>query len=67
MKYINHKLLLASLVVSGLFIGIVKGQEARTRWVTKMKCRYEGKRAKPEKKLHEVDLDDFEIASFHQN
>ena len=67
MKQINRKIIIASFVVSGLFIGIVKGQEARARWVTKMKSRYEGRRTRPEKKSGKVDLDDFEMASFHRN
>ena len=67
MKQINHRVIIASLVVGGLFIGIVKGQEARNRWVTKMRSRYENNRPKSEKKSPIVDLDDFEISSFHRN
>lgn len=67
MKQLNHKIILASILVGGLFVGIVKGQEARSRWVTKMKTRKEDLRTKPEKKPRVVVLDDFEIASFHKN
>lgn len=67
MKQINHRVIIASLVVGGLFVGIVKGQEARTRWVSKMKSRYDSNRPKSEKKSAMVDLDDFEISSFHRN
>jgi hypothetical protein len=67
MKQMNHKIILASILVGGLFVGIVKGQEARTRWVSKMKIRKDVRKMKFEKKSGEVNLDDFEIASFHKN
>ena len=64
MKQFNHKIFIAAVVVSGLFIGAVKGQEARSRWVSKMKTRDERKmKTDP----NEVVLDDYEIASFHNN
>ena len=64
MKQINHRIFIAAVVVSGLFIGAVKGQEARSRWVSKMKTRDERKvKANPS----EVVLDDYEIASFHNS
>ena len=64
MKQINHKIFIAAVVVGGLFIGAVKGQEARTSWVKRMKTRDERK-MKPGP--NEVVLDDYEIASFHNN
>ena len=64
MKQINHKIFIAAVVVGGLFIGAVKGQGARSNWVKKMKTRDERKvRTGP----NEVVLDDYEIASFHNN
>ena len=64
MKQINHRIFIAAVVVSGLFIGAVKGQDARSRWVSKMKTRDERKvKANPT----EVVLDDYEIASFHNS
>jgi len=64
MKQFNHKIFVAAVVVGGLFIGAVKGQEARSRWVSKMKIRDERKiKTNP----NEVVLDDYEIASFHNN
>ena len=64
MKQFNHKMFIAAVVVGGLFIGAVKGQEARTRWVNKMRTRDERKMKTNPK---EVMLDDYEIASFHNN
>jgi hypothetical protein len=67
MKQMNHKIIVASIIAGGLFVGFVKGQEARSRWVSKMKSRKENWNIKTEKKAGEVALDDFEIASFHKN
>jgi hypothetical protein len=64
MKQFNHKIFIAAVVVGGLFIGAVKGQGARTSWMKKMKTRDERK-MKPG--TNEVVLDDYEIASFHNN
>ena len=66
MKQINHRLFIAAVVVGGLFVGAVKGQEARSRWVSKMKTRDESRKMKSEKP-NEVVLDDYEIASYHNN
>jgi hypothetical protein len=66
MKQFNHRIFIAAVVVGGLFIGAVKGQEARSRWISKMKTRDESRKTKSENP-HEVILDDFEIASYHNN
>ena len=64
MKQFNHRMFIAAVVVGGLFIGAVKGQEARSRWISKMKTRDERKmKTNP----NEVVLDDYEIASFHNS
>jgi len=67
MKQINSRLIIATIIASGLFVGFLKGQEARNRWVTKMIARQENKKSKPDKPIDEVPLDDFEIASFHKS
>lgn len=64
MKQINHRIFIAAVVVGGLFIGALKGQEARSRWITKMKTREDNRKVK---NPNEVVLDDYEIASFHNN
>ena len=64
MKQFNHRIFIAAVVVGGLFVGALKGQEARSRWVSKMKMRDERKmKTNP----NEVVLDDYEIASFHNS
>jgi len=65
MKQINHKIFIAAVVVGGLFIGAVKGKEARSSWVKRMKTRDE--RKMKAQNPNEVVLDDYEIASFHNN
>ncbi len=67
MKQINHRLFIAAIVVGGMFVGMVKGQEARSRWVSKMKTRQENRKQKPADNKGEVPLDDYEIASFHRS
>jgi hypothetical protein len=67
MKPIVNRMMLVIIMTGGLFIGVVKGQEARTKWVSKMKGRYDNKRMKPVINPDEVMLDDYEIASFHRN
>ena len=65
MKQINHRIFIAAIVVGGLFVGAVKGQEARTRWISKMRGKEESR--KPKSAKDEVILDDYEIASFHNS
>jgi hypothetical protein len=64
MKQFNHRIFIAAIVVGGLFIGALKGQEARSRWVSKMKTRDESRKVK---NANEVELDDYEIASYHNS
>jgi hypothetical protein len=66
MKQINHRIFIAAVVVGGLFVGAVKGQEARSRWMSKMKIREESRKTKPEYS-NEIFLYDFEFASFQNN
>jgi len=66
MKQVNYRLIMSAIVIGGLFIGVVKGQEARAKWKNKMKSKYENKKVKPPASS-EVMLDDHELASFHRN
>jgi hypothetical protein len=67
MKQINSKIFIATIIAGGLFVGFIKGQDARNKWVSKMKSRHENPKEKTEKNGEEVALDDFEIASFHKS
>lgn len=59
MKQLNNII----IFTGGLFIAAIKGREARSRWINKMKNR----KQKSGNTSDEVLLDDFEIASFHKN
>jgi hypothetical protein len=69
MKTIFYKFMLTVIVCVGLLVGMVKGQEARQKWVTKKKAKYENKKnqlvdAPDVNSL--VILDEFEMATYHQ-
>ena len=71
MKRIFYKFMLTMIVFTGLMIGIVKGQEARQKWVSKKKVKYEAKRT-PYKNLASPDnsqvvLDKIEMATYHHS
>jgi hypothetical protein len=68
MKQLLHKILLSMILSGGLFIGMVKGQEVKQKWIAKMKDRYEGKESASHKNPNnpeEVMLDEYEISSYH--
>lgn len=67
MKKIIYTLLFSLIVVAGLFIGMVKGQEVRNRWISKMKIKHEEKRSNSVSKASqgEVVLDEIEMATYH--
>ena len=68
MKQIVHKMLLSMILSGGLFIGMVKGQEVKQKWIAKMKDRYEGKESASHKNTtntEEIMLDEYEIAAYH--
>jgi hypothetical protein len=67
MKRIIYTLLFSLIMVGGLFIGMIKGQEVRNRWISKMKTRHEEKRLNSLAKTPqgEVVLDEIEMATYH--
>jgi len=71
MKTFRNKLIIFLAVTCGGVIGIVKGEEAKQKWVFKVRSKYENKRQMAEKKSIArkggVLLDDIEMASFHNN
>jgi len=66
MKPIFYKFMLTVIVCVGLIVGVVKGQEARQKWVTKKKTKYEQKRSHTFDSNSPVALDEFEMATYHQ-
>lgn len=65
MKRIIQKALLSMILTGGLFIGMVRGQEIKQRWITKMKNKYEGKSESKLVSPEEISLDEFEISAYH--
>jgi hypothetical protein len=68
MKSIFYKFTFRLILAVGMVVGILKGQEARQRWVTKKKMRYEAKRAnwRPRQAGNFlVMLDEIEMSTYH--
>jgi hypothetical protein len=66
MKKMSQRIMILFILLSGTFIGVVKGQEAKNRWIGKMKGKQTLKKSNPGKSPREVLLDDYEIATFHR-
>ena len=58
-------------VTVGGMIGMVKGEEAKQKWVFRLKSKYENRRLMAERKSIArkggVLLDDIELAAYHNN
>ncbi len=67
----RNKFLLFFVISVGSVIGIVRGQEAKQKWVFKIKSKVDNKKLVAQKRLEAkkggVLLDDIEMASFHTN
>jgi hypothetical protein len=66
----NRVIVFLALSVGGM-IGVIKGEEAKQKWVFRMKSKYENRRLIAERKSIArrggVLLDDIELAAFHNN
>jgi hypothetical protein len=71
MKKARNKIVIFLAVTIGTVIGMFKGEEAKQKWVFKLKTKYENKRLMAEKKSIArkggVLLDDIEMAAYHNN
>ena len=66
MKRIIYTLLFSMIMIAGLFIGMVKGQEVRNKWISKMKFKHEeSKENKKQLPQGEIMLDEIEEATYH--
>ena len=69
MKGIFYKMMFTAILLAGIVIGIVKGQEARQKWVSKKKVKYEAKRTLYKNMTpadnSQVVLDEIEMATYH--
>ena len=71
MKGVKNKMVVFLAVTVGGMIGVVKGEEAKQKWVFRMKSKYDNRRLMAEKKSIArkggVLLDDDELAAYHNN
>jgi hypothetical protein len=67
MKGIFYKMMFTAILLAGIVIGIVKGQEARQKWVSKKKVKYEAKRTLAPADNPQVVLDEIEMATYHHS
>ena len=66
MRKIVYTLLLSLIMIAGLFIGMVKGQEVRNKWISKMKFKHEERKEnKKPVPPGEIMLDEIEEATYH--
>ena len=68
MKTMFYKFTFRLFLVGGIIVGIVKGQDARQKWVTKKKIRYEARKGHQnnmgiDRSL--VALDEIEMSTYH--
>ncbi|MDP4129823.1 MAG: hypothetical protein Q8918_03080 [Bacteroidota bacterium] len=67
----RNKMVVFFVIGVGSLIGMVRGEQAKQKWVFKIRSKYDNKRLIAEKRLQArkggVLLDDIEMASFHNN
>jgi hypothetical protein len=71
MKGVKNKVVIFVAVTIGGMIGLVKGEEAKQKWVFRIRSKFENRRLMAERKSIArkggVLLDDIELASYHNN
>ncbi len=71
MKIFRSRIILILALTIGTIVGIFRGNEAKQKWVFRIKSRFDEKRQLAEQKRLMRDggvaLDDIEIAAFHNN
>jgi hypothetical protein len=69
--FFKNKFLLFCAISIGSVIGMVRGEEAKQKWVFRIRSKVDTKKLIAEKrqiaKKGGVQLDDIEMASFHNN
>jgi len=68
MKTMFYKFTFRLFLAGGIIVGIVKGQDARQKWVSKKKIRYEARKSQQktvgtDRSL--VALDEIEMSTYH--
>jgi hypothetical protein len=71
MKGLKNKMVVFLAISVGGMIGLVKGEEAKQKWVFRLKSKYENRRIMAERRSIArkggVLLDDIELAAYHNN
>jgi hypothetical protein len=71
MKSYRNKMVVFLAVTIGTVIGTFKGEEAKQKWVFKIRSKYDNKRLMAERRSLArkggIVLDDIELASYHNN
>jgi hypothetical protein len=71
MRRSTNRTVLFLVISIGSIIGLFRGEEAKQKWVFKIKSKYDNKRLIAERKLIArkggVLLDEVEMSSFHNN
>jgi hypothetical protein len=71
MKGVKNKMIIFAAVTVGGVIGLLKGEEAKQKWVFRMRSKYDNRRLMAERKSIArkggVLLDDIELAAYHNN
>ena len=69
MKGVKNRMVVFMAVAVGGMIGVVKGEEAKQKWVFRVRSKYENRRLMAERKSLArkggVLLDDIELQSYH--
>jgi hypothetical protein len=71
MKGVKNKMVVFLAVTIGGMVGLVKGEEAKQKFVFKIRSKYDNRRLMAERKSIArkggVVLDDIEMAAYHKN
>jgi len=68
MKTMFYKFTFRLFLVGGIIVGIVKGQDAKQKWVNKKKIKYEARKAQQRNMSTDrslVALDEIEMSTYH--
>jgi hypothetical protein len=69
MKGLKHRAIVILVIIIAALVGFFKGDEAKQKWVFKIKDKYDNRRQIAEKKSiarkNGVELDDIELAAYH--
>jgi hypothetical protein len=71
MKGVKNRMVVFMAVAVGGMIGVVKGEEAKQKWVFRVRSKFENRKLIAQRKSIArkggVLLDDIELASYHNN